>query len=572
MRWLLDTEGAMSMRRNNSGNSWNDFLKINIGRRALMKSSLLGGGAAAAGALFGGLIPADALAVDPSSKYEGPIVETASGKVRGVIQSGTHTFRGIPYGASTAGSNRFMPPRKPEPWTGVREAFQNGPTAPQPAGPPNALILNHKEPAVQGEDCLVINVFTPGVNDGRKRPVMVWLHGGGFASGAGSAHSFDGTYLARSGDVVVVSVNHRLNIFGHLYLADVGGDKFSDSGNVGLLDIVAVLEWVHDNAVHFGGNPANVTIFGQSGGGLKISHLLAMPPAKGLFHKAIIESGSALKGIHREDANKTTDRILAKLGLQASQLDELQKLPVERLLAAIDNRGSTPGTPPLNLAPVVDGRSLPRDPFDPAAPDISADVPLIVGSVNTEGTFFTPPDSPLFSLDETGMRTRLQPRYGDATDKLVDLYRKEMPTASPSQIYFLITAFPSAAITQAERKAAQGKASVFMYLFAWETPVEGGKRHSPHTVELPFVFNNVLEQPEEVGNGPELQPLAEKMSGAWTAFAHTGNPNPAATPKWLAYTESERATMIINDEWKLVNDPRRDVRSMMNDLPTPSAS
>jgi para-nitrobenzyl esterase len=562
----------MSMRRNNSGNSWNDFLKINIGRRALMKSSLLGGGAAAAGALFGGLIPADALAVDPSSKYEGPIVETASGKVRGVIQSGTHTFRGIPYGASTAGSNRFMPPRKPEPWTGVREAFQNGPTAPQPAGPPNALILNHKEPALQGEDCLVMNVFTPGVNDGRKRPVMVWLHGGGFASGAGSAHSFDGTYLARSGDVVVVSVNHRLNIFGYLYLADAGGEKYADSGNAGLLDVVAVLQWVHENIAQFGGNSGNVTIFGQSGGGLKISTLLAMPPAKGLYHKAIIESGSLLKGIHREDANKTTERLLAKLGLQANQVDELQKLPMERLVAAIDTRGAAPGTIPFNFGPVVDGRSLPSDPFDPAAPDISADVPLIIGSVNTEGTFFTPPDSPLYSLDEAGMRTRLTPRFGEATDKLIDLYRKEMPNASPSQIYFMINAFPAAAITQAERKTAQGKAPVFMYLFTWETPVEGGKRHSPHTIELPFVFNNVMEQPEEVGNGPELQPLADKVSGAWSAFAHTGNPSVAGTPKWLAYTANERATMIINNEWKLVNDPRHEVRLIMNSLPAPAAA
>ena len=562
----------MSMRRNNSGNSWNDFLKINIGRRALMKSSLLGGSAAAAGAIFGGLIPADALAVDPSSKYEGPIVETASGKVRGVIQSGTHTFRGIPYGASTAGSNRFMPPRKPEPWTGVREAFQNGPTAPQPAGPPNALILNHKEPALQGEDCLVMNVFTPGVNDGRKRPVMVWLHGGGFASGAGSAHSFDGTYLARSGDVVVVSVNHRLNIFGYLYLADAGGEKYADSGNAGLLDVVAVLQWVHENIAQFGGNSGNVTIFGQSGGGLKISTLLAMPPAKGLYHKAIIESGSLLKGIHREDANKTTDRLLAKLGLQANQVDELQKLPMERLVAAIDTRGAAPGTIPFNFGPVVDGRSLPSDPFDPAAPDISADVPLIIGSVNTEGTFFTPPDSPLYSLDEAGMRTRLTPRFGEATDKLIDLYRKEMPNASPSQIYFMINAFPAAAITQAERKTAQGKAPVFMYLFTWETPVEGGKRHSPHTIELPFVFNNVMEQPEEVGNGPELQPLADKVSGAWSAFAHTGNPSVAGTPKWLAYTANERATMIINNEWKLVNDPRHEVRLIMNSLPAPAAA
>jgi len=465
-----------------------------------------------------------------------------------------------------------MPPRKPEPWTGVREAFQNGPTAPQLGGPPNPLILNHRQPAVEGEDCLVMNIFTPGVNDGRKRPVMVWLHGGGFTSGAGSAHAFDGNYLARSGDVVVVSVNHRLNIFGFLYLADVGGEKYADSGNAGLLDIVAVLEWVRDNISHFGGNPGNVTIFGQSGGGLKISTLLAMPPAKGLFHKAIIESGSLLTGIHRDDANKTTQRVLAKLGLQPNQVDDLQKLPVDRLLSAIDNRGSAPGTAPFNFAPVVDGRALPRDPFDPAAPDISADVPLIVGTVNTEGTFFTQPDSPLFSLAEAGMRTRLTQRFGDATDKLIDLYRKEMPNASPSQIYFLITAFPTAAITQAERKAAQGKAPVYMYLFAWETPVEGGKRHSPHTVELPFVFNNVEEQPEEVGNGPELQPLADKVSGAWAAFAHTGNPSAAGTPKWLAYTAVERATMIINNEWKLVNDPRHDVRLIMNGLPALSAS
>jgi para-nitrobenzyl esterase len=545
---------------------------VNLSRRSLIKSSLLGGGAAAASALFGGLIPTTALALEDSSKYIGHVVETASGKVRSVLQAGTHTFRGIPYGASTAGSNRFMPPRKPEPWAGVRDAFENGPTAPQLGGPPNPLILNHRQPAVEGEDCLVMNIFTPGVNDNRKRPVMVWLHGGGFASGAGSAHSFDGNFLARSGDVVVVSVNHRLNIFGHLYLADVGGEKYADSGNVGLLDIVAVLEWVRDNVVHFGGNPGNVTLFGQSGGGLKISTLLAMPPAKGLFHKAIIESGSLLKGIHREDANKTTERILAKLNLQSNQVDELQKLPVDRLLSVIDTRGTPPGSAPINLAPVVDGRALPSDPFDPMAPEVSAGVPLIIGTVNTEGTFFTPPDSPLFSLDEAGMRMRLAQRFGDSTDKLIDLYRKETPNATPSQIYFMISAFPAAAITQAERKVAQGKAPVYMYLFVWETPVEGGKRHSPHTVELPFVFNNVLEQPEEVGNGPELQPLADKVSGAWTAFARTGNPVAAGAPKWLPYTANERATMIINNEWKLVNDPRHDARLIMNSLPAPAAA
>jgi para-nitrobenzyl esterase len=559
------------MNSNEDSKTANTFASEKIGRRTLLKSSLLGGAAAAAGAGFGGLIPSVARAVDSTSKYEGPVVETASGKIRGVIQGGTHIFRGIPYGASTAGNNRFMPPRKPDPWPGVREAFQNGSTAPQLGGPVNTLILNHTPTAPKGEDCLVINVFTPGVNDGRKRPVMVWLHGGGFAGGAGTPLAFDGTDLARSGDVVMVSVNHRLNLFGFLYLADLGGEKYADSGNAGLLDVVAVLQWVRDNIAQFGGNPGNVTLFGQSGGGLKISHLLAMPPAKGLFHKAIIESGSALKGISRDEANKTTERILEKLNIPKDHIDELQRLPIERLLAAIDTRGSSPGTPPLALGPVVDGRSLPRDPFDPTAPEISADVPLIVGSVNTEGTFFTPPDSPLFSLDEAGMRERLKAKYAESADKLIEIYRKEMPNASPSQVYFTINAFPSNAIAQAERKVALAKAPVYMYLFTWETPVEGGRRFSPHTIELPFVFNNVVEQPEEVGNGPDLQPLADKMSGAWTAFARTGTPTAAGTPRWLPYNASERPTMMINNEWKLVSDPRHEARLIISSLAATNA-
>jgi para-nitrobenzyl esterase len=552
-----------------------DVLNSRVGRRALLKSSLAGGGAALAGSVFGSLIPNVAWGADATAKYETPVVETASGKLRGVIQQGVHTFRGVPYGASTGGGNRFMAPRKPEPWTSVRDAFQNGPTAPQLGGPPNPLILGHRAPTFESEDCLVLNVFTPGVTG--KRPVMLWLHGGGFAGGAGSAHSFDGNYLARAGDVVVVSVNHRLNVFGYLYLGDVGGEKYADSGNVGMLDIVAALQWTHDNIAHFGGDPGNVTVFGQSGGGAKVSTLLGMPATKGLIHKAIIESGSALKGVSRENANKTAERLLAKLNLQANQVDELQKLPMERLLAAIDNRGQgAAGGGPFVLAPVADGHNLPRDPWDPTAPEISADVPVIIGSVNTEGTFFMPPDSPqfapLYSLDEAGLKTQLTQRYGDQADKLIDLYRKEAPDASLSKIFFMAAAFPSDAIKQAERKFALGKAPAYMYLFTWETPVEGGRRHSPHTIELPFVFDNPGEQPDEVGNGPDLQPLADKVSGAWAAFAHTGSPNTPLTPKWPAYNTQDRATMIINDEWKVVNDPRHDVRLIMQNLKGPAAS
>ena len=545
-----------------------------VGRRALLKSSLVGGGAALAGRLLDGLIPM-AWGADTVSRYETPVVETASGKLRGVIQQGVHTFRGVPYAASTAGSNRFMAPRKPEPWTGVRDAFQNGPTAPQLEGPANPLILGHRSPTLEGEDCLVLNVFTPSPSG--KRPVMLWLHGGGFAIGSGSAHAWDGHYLARSGDVVVVSVNHRLNVFGYMYLGGAGGEKYADSGNAGMLDIVAALQWTHDNIAHFGGDPGNVTIFGQSGGGFKVGTLLGMPATKGLVHKAIIESGSGLKGVSREDANKTAERVLAKLGLQSNQVDELQKLPFERLLAAIDTRGQGAAAGgPFNFAPVVDGRNLPRDPWDPTAPEVSADVPVVIGSVNTEGTFFMPPDSPqyapLYSLDEAGLKTQLTQRYGDSADRLIDLYRKELPNATPSEIFFLAIAFPSDAIKQAERKFAQKKAPAYMYLFTWETPVEGGRRHSPHTIELPFVFNNPGEQPEEVGNGPDLQPLADKVSGAWAAFAHTGSPNTSNTPKWPAYNTEERATMIINDEWKVANDPRREVRLIMNNLKARIAS
>ncbi|HYL35907.1 MAG TPA: carboxylesterase family protein, partial [Bryobacteraceae bacterium] len=304
-----------------------DHTRLDLSRRTWLKSSLIGGALAS--------IPSSAATIE--SKSTGPVVDTTSGKVRGVVNNGVHVYRGIPYGASTAGPNRFLPPRKPESWSGVRDCFQNGHSSPQVAPPPGAIGWGLRSNAQQGEDCLVLNVFSTGVNDGRKRPVMVWIHGGGYTYGSGTSLGYDGTNLARFGDVAVVCINHRLNIFGHLYLGAAGGAEFADSGNVGLLDIVASLQWVHDNIAHFGGDPGNVTLFGQSGGGAKVSTLLGMPATKGLIHKAIIESGSALKGVSRENANKTAERLLAKLSLQTNQAEELQKLPMEKLLAAIDN-------------------------------------------------------------------------------------------------------------------------------------------------------------------------------------------------------------------------------------------
>ena len=523
-----------------------------MNRRTWIKSSLAGG-ALAASPVFA--------ARSGSSKPESPVVETAYGSVRGVENNGVHVFRGISYGASTAGANRFLPPRKPEPWTGVRNAFENGHTATQIMPAASAIGFGLRSNALQGEDCLVLNVFTPGINDGRRRPVMVWIHGGGYTYSSGTTLVADGTNLARSADVTVVSLNHRLNIFGHLFLGEAGGAKYADSGNAGILDLVAALEWVRDNIARFGGDPRNVTIFGQSGGGGKVSTLLAMPAAKGLFHRAVIESGSTLKQLSRADAHQNTLKFLAHLDLKPNQADELQKLPAAKLLEAMTATR-------IRLGPVVDGKALPRDPFDPTAPEVSADVPVMIGTAETEGTYFAAPE--LLSLDESGMRSRLRERLGGDSDKIVDLFRKNRPKATPSELYFTILAFPTKANLQAERKAALGRAPVYLYSINWRTPVQDGTRLSPHCLELPFVFNNVWHMPELVGTGPEIQPLADKVSGAWAAFARTGNPNHSGIPQWPAFNATQRATMFINNEWKLVNDANRDERLAMakfTDLP-----
>ena len=521
-----------------------------IDRRTLLTSSLIGGV----------LARRTGLAATIATSAESPVADTSAGKVSGMVNNGVSVFRGIPYGASTAGANRFMPPRKPEPWTGIRNAFENGHTAPQLMPAASAIGFGLRSNSIQGEDCLVLNVFTPGLNDGRKRPVMVWIHGGGYTYSSGTTLVADGTSLAHTGDVTVVCLNHRLNIFGHLFLDESGGAKYAGSGNAGMLDLVAALEWVRDNISHFGGDPANVTIFGQSGGGGKVSTLLAMPSARGLFHKAIVESGSTLKQQTREDAQKSTAKVFEHLGLRPNQTDALQNLPVQKLLDAMGNG--------VRLGPVVDGKALPRHPFDPAAPEFSSDVPVMIGTAETEGTYFATQD--ILVLDEATLRSRLKQRLHDDSDRIIELFRKDRPQANPSELYYTISAFPTKANIQAERKAAVGKAPAYLYLFSWRTPVQDGQRYSPHCIELPFVFNNVWHMPELVGTGPEIQPLANKVSAAWVAFARTGNPNHSGIPHWPAYDAGGRATMLINNEWKAVNDPHREERMAMlkfEDLP-----
>jgi para-nitrobenzyl esterase len=496
--------------------------------------------------------------------------ETSFGKIRGVDAQGIKIFKGIPYGATTAGKNRFMPPTNPASWTGVRDALQYGPSAPQSnpasARTPSSSVAGENLP-YEGEDCLVLNIWTPAVGDGRKRPVMFWCHGGGFATGSGSAPGYDGANLARRGDVVVVTVNHRLNVLGFTDLQEFGGSEFAQSGDVGMLDIVHALEWVRDNIARFGGDPNTVMIFGQSGGGRKVGTLLAMPSAKGLFHRAVIESGPTIKLVDIDTATKVAERLLAKLNLSKSQVRDLQKLPVDKIMAAYfavvkDMAGIDQMT--AGFSPTVDGKAVPQHPFHPAASAMSAEVPLMLGSNRTELTLQS--DAAAFSLDESGMRGRIESLLGDGAGHVIDVYRKANPGATPSDLYFLIASdnrYGAPIMKIAERRAALAKAPVFLYYFTWETPVQGGRLKSPHTMEIPFAFDNVKISARMTGGGADAMALADKVSDAWIAFARSGDPNTPKLPHWPAFNAKERPTMVINNVSKVVNDPIREQRLAM---------
>ena len=487
-------------------------------------------------------------------------VATTAGRVRGLVRDRVNQFYGVPYGASTAGANRFMPPVEPASWTGVRDCFQVKERAPQDADGPISEVfsLDRREP--MGEDCLAINVFTPGLGRGA-RPVMVWLHGGGFAGGSGNWLLYDGTNLARKEDVVVVSVNHRLNLFGFLYLADLGGEKWAESSNVGMRDIVLALEWVRDNVAAFGGNPANVTIFGQSGGGSKVTTLMAMPAAKGLFHRAIAQSGAQLRGATRENATRAAEQFLARLGLQRNQVDQLQQMPWQRLQEAVFSEPNIQG---LGNGPVVDGQSLPRDQWSPDAPAMSADVPLLIGSTETEDAWSDPPPPLQMPEDEMMTRIRRITRNDEAKAReLVALYRQTHPGITNTDVWLIMNADNTRRAnvqTLGELKFAQGRAPAYAYYFAWRSPVHKGQMKAYHTLDIPFVFNNVDVAASMTGSGQERYALQHRMSAAWAAFARTGNPNHADIPTWPVFNPTQRATMIWNNEVKVVNDPYKEER------------
>jgi len=499
------------------------------------------------------------------------------------VAEGVSTFKGIPYGASTSGLNRFMPPNKPGSWAGVRNACDYGPMAMQWWRPslkqmiPTDFGRLYKgifpsAPYRMSEDCLVLNVWSPELGEENNLPVMVWLHGGGFSNGAGDWRWADGTNLARKNGVVVVSLNHRLNVFGHLHLRDIGGTKYSDSGNAGMLDVVAALRWIQDNIASFGGDPGNITIFGQSGGGSKVSALMAMPSSQGLFHKSIQMSGPCLKVLPREEATRTATQVMRQLGFHHSDVDRLQHVPAQQLLKAAEIVANRRGGDIWRngawidvFSPVVDGRSLTRHPFDPTAPEISARIPMLLGNTGDESR--TTAAACLKTLDEEGMHAHLNGMGIDSVqaDRLIRAYRSSRPSATPADVLCAIISdleFRMDVIITAERKSALRDASVYMYLFTCESPAFDGKYKSFHGFDIPFVFDNIDSAPELWGQciDPRSYELAARMSKAWAEFARTGTPNHPGLPEWKPYRVGERATMVLNYSCELVNDPRREDR------------
>jgi para-nitrobenzyl esterase len=519
-----------------------------------------------------------------SEKQKFVEVNTAYGRIRGTKTDGLSTFKGVPYAGSVSGANRFKSAPPLQPWTGVRDALNFGPPSIQPPRP----SFGSRE-SVPNEDCLFLNIWTPAA-DGRKRPVMFYSHGGGFTVGSGAAQYQDGGNLAHDCDVVVVATNHRLGLLGFLYLGDLGGEEYATSGNQGLLDIRDGLRWVHQNIEVFGGDPNNVMIFGESGGGVKTSCLYAMPSADPYFDKASIESGPGIRVATREAAAETTLMALRQLGIEKDQWRKLFEVPADKLLATQLELGKQPGGPltmsggrkgmsgnsrPGGFGPVVDGAVLPHHPFDPEAPAVSKKKPLIVGSNRDETNFFfmESRNVEVFNLTEASLKERLQKEFGDQSVEIYEAYHKSRPDASPSDLYTAITTarmIGTGAVTIAERKYAQNGASVYMYIFTHESSfIVPGTHHTigaAHALEIPYKFNNIRpampsggasgqQQGMMAASDPDSVRTARNMSEMWSAFARTGHPSAKGQPNWPAYDTKRRATMEINAECKVVDDP-----------------
>jgi para-nitrobenzyl esterase len=501
-----------------------------------------------------------------------PEASTVYGKVRGFTDGSIKVFKGIPYGGDTA-LRRFQPSVPPTPWAGTLDTLGFGPRAPQPPGRPSNFAPNRPTEEPVSEDCLKLNVWTPALRDGGKRPVLVWIHGGGYINYSANSDMYDGTRLAAKGDAVVVSMNHRLNLFGFLYLGQWAQEPeaaFADSGNVGMLDLILALEWVRDNIAEFGGDPNNVTIFGQSGGGAKCSVLMAMPKARGLFHKVWTMSGQQVTGTPKDMVTRNAEGVFRLAGLVPGDIEGLKKLSMEDLIKVA--RGSP------YYGPVTDGRSLPRDPFEPDATPLSRDIPLVMGNTRTETTLLLGAADPsLFTLSWDDLPGKIKSHLGGyikdiSPETVIATFRKLYPDYGPSDLFFVAsTVLRSwrAQVRQADRRAEQpkGAAPTWVYLFDWFSPVADGKWKAPHTLDIPFVFDNVQLAASMTGGGAEAQRLADRVSDSFLAFARTGNPNTPSLPHWPAYTVPKRQTLLFDNKSTVASDPRGADRRFAETIP-----
>ncbi|MCD7098550.1 carboxylesterase/lipase family protein [Stenotrophomonas sp. MMGLT7] len=512
---------------------------------------------AGAGLLLAPLAPAAAAARATRSS----LARTRSGRIAGTVEDAVHVFRGVPYGADTA-PRRFMP-ALPEPaWHGVRAADAYGPAAPQAGGD-----------GPGSEDCLYLNVWTPGLRDGARRPVLVYLHGGAYSTGSGSDALYDGGQLCRRGDVVVVTVNHRLNAFGYLFLHEFGGPELAQSGNVGQLDLVQALQWVREHAGEFGGDPGNVTVFGQSGGGAKIATLMAMPAARGLFHRAWTMSGQQVTAAGPRAASGRARIFLDALGLRDDAVARLRGLPAQALVEALAVRDpSTAEDTALYLGPVVDAQVLPRHPFWPDAPPQSARIPMVIGNTRDETRAFLGHDPRNFALDWAALPQRLQAQqYVDIDPAtVVAEYRRLYPHYTPSEVFFAATTAGRSwrgAVEELQARARQG-APTWAYQLDWYTRGGDGERlRAFHTLDIPLVFGTTGRPGARSGDGADARSVAAAMGDALIAFARHGDPGHAGLPRWEPYSLPRRQTMLFDRPCRLADDPRGGERRLYAQAP-----
>jgi para-nitrobenzyl esterase len=507
------------------------------------------------------------------------IAETVYGKVKGFILRGIYQFRGIPYGADTGGKNRFMPPRKPEPWEDIFPAVWWGNSAPQIMDKRYAnaysSFRDHWNYDDVSEDCLRLNVWTPATADGKKRPVMVWFHGGGYTNGNGiEQDGYKGENLSRKGDLVFVSVNHRLGPIGFTDLSGVGGEKYAHSGNVGALDMVAALEWVHENIEHFGGDPENVTIMGQSGGGAKVCVLTAMPAAKGLVHKVVPLSGSTTGALDQEYSRKLGEYVLNEAGLKPSEIDKLQEIPwKEYILIANEasrkmrEESGESGMMRGGFAPVADGIHIPKGSFYSPENSVSTNVPMLIcstfhewgmASTNPELEHITAEEAKEMLKERAGFRGGL----GDKAPEVYDAYARAFPDAKPIEVMTLVASNRQGVVETANAKIRE-QAPVFVAWFGWEPPLFDNRMRAFHCLDISFWYYNTDLMLTHTGGGARPRKLSEKMSDALIHFMRTGDPNCASLPEWPKYTPENGETMILNDVCEVKKDPDREGREML---------